>query len=386
VGAATVLAIVGIIGLAAGMFRGSFSASIPVTVLSQRAGLVMNPDAKVKMIGVQVGKVSSIEALPDGRAAIHLAIDPAQLHVIPSNVLVDIAAPTIFGAKSIQFVPPADPSAKPLRAGDVLEADHVTVETDTIFEKLTSKLSRIEPEKLNETLGALAAGLNGRGAKFGQTLTDLNKFLATLEPSLPRLSHDIEATPTVLNAYADAAPHLITTADSATRISQTIVDQQQNLDAFLVSTIGLADIGNDVVGANRQALTDVLHLMVPTTNLTNEYNKGLTCGLAGMIPMVNQPLLPEPGALIDVSFILGVERYRYPLNLPKVAAKGGPQCFDLPDVPPSTPEPFLVTDVGANPAQYGNQGILLNSDGLKQWLFGPIDGPPRNTTQIGQPG
>ncbi len=48
--------------------------------------------------------------------------------------------------------------------------------------------------------------------------------------------------------------------------------------------------------------------------------------------------------------------------------------------------PFVVADIGANPAQYGNQGILLNSDGLKNWLFGPLDGPPRNTAQIGKPG
>ena len=34
----------------------------------------------------------------------------------------------------------------------------------------------------------------------------------------------------------------------------------------------------------------------------------------------------------------------------------------------------MVADIGANPFKYGNQGILLNSDGLKQWLFGPIDG------------
>jgi hypothetical protein len=46
----------------------------------------------------------------------------------------------------------------------------------------------------------------------------------------------------------------------------------------------------------------------------------------------------------------------------------------------------LVTDTNSNPWQYGNQGILLNSDGLKQLLFGPLEGPPRNTAQIGQPG
>ena len=48
--------------------------------------------------------------------------------------------------------------------------------------------------------------------------------------------------------------------------------------------------------------------------------------------------------------------------------------------------PKVIADTGTDPTRYGNQGILLNSDALKQWLFGPIDGPPRNTVQWGQPG
>ena len=85
--------------------------------------------------------------------------------------------------------------------------------------------------------------------------SDLDSFLAKLEPSLPALSHDLADLPVVANAYADAAPDLVKTADNATRISKTIVDEQHNLDALLISAIGLADIGNDVLGANRQALT-----------------------------------------------------------------------------------------------------------------------------------
>ena len=84
----------------------------------------------------------------------------------------------------------------------------------------------------------------------------------------------------MVSAYADAAPDLAKIADNATRISQTIVDEQHNLDAFLISTIGLADIGNDVVGGNRQALTDVLHLLVPTTDLADRYHEALTCASA----------------------------------------------------------------------------------------------------------
>ena len=86
--------------------------------------------------------------------------------------------------------------------------------------------------------------MSGRGEKFGQMLADLDSYLATLEPSLPALSHDLEVAPGVLRAYADASTDFVSIADNAARISDTIVDQQQNLDAALVSVIGLADIGN----------------------------------------------------------------------------------------------------------------------------------------------
>ena len=385
-GLATYIAIAAIVALAVGLYRGSFTPTAPVTVLSPRAGLVMNTNARVTMRGVEVGKVASIEVLPNGQAALHLAMDASQLPLIPANVLVEIAPPTAFGAKYVQLMPPAEPSPQHMHAGQVLDAQHVTVEINTVFEQLTAVLSKIDPVKLNETLGAIAKALNGRGHKLGHALGDLDELLATVDPSLPALSHDLAVAPDVLNAYADAAPDLVKTVDNATRVSQTIVDEQHNLDALLISAIGLADIGNDVVGTNRQALTDVLHLLVPTTDLTNRYNQGLNCALAGMIPLATSPPEAFPGVYVNVSFTFGIERYRYPHDLPKVAATGGPQCQLLPKVPMEAHPPFVVTDVGANPTQYGNQGILLNSDALKQWLYGPIDGPPRNTAQIGQPG
>ncbi len=391
-GLATIVAIVAVVAVSVALFRGGFGTTVPVTIISQRAGLVMYADAKVKMRGVQVGKVSSIEARPDGQAALHLAMDPSQLKLIPSNVLVNITNNTVFGAKYVQLVAPAKPSSEPLKAGQVLDAKNVTVEVNTVFEQLTSLLSKIKPEKLNETLGAIATALDGRGEKIGQAFTDLNEFLAKSEPGLPGLRHDLAVAPGVLNTYADAAPDLLNAASNATRISQTIVEEQQNLDAFLVSAIGLADIGNDVIGSNRQALTDVLHLLVPTTDLTNEYNPALTCALGGMMMLANSPPLPRAGVYVSVSFLLGTERYRYPTNLPKVAAtaNGDAQFLcdsqRLPKVPVDWQPPYLVEDIGANPAQYGNPGIMLNSDGLKQLLFGPIDGPPRNTAQIGMPG
>jgi virulence factor Mce-like protein len=385
-GLATVVAIAAIVALAVGLFQDSFTKTVPVTVISQRAGLVMYPDAKVKLNGAQVGKVSSIDLLPDGRAALHLALNPARVNDIPANVSADITSSTVFGSKFVELNPPPDASAKNIQAGQVIDGKHVTVEINTVFQQLVSVLSQIEPAKLNQTLGAIAKSLDGRGDKFGHTLVDLDAALAKLNPSLDTLNHELAIAPQVFDAYGDVSDDLLSTVKNAAKLSDTIVDQDQNLDTLLVSAIGLADVGTEVLTENKDPLANVVHLLVPTTDLLNKYNAALNCGIGGLVPLATGPGLPLPGAVLLQSFFLGRERYRYPANLPKVAATGGPQCTDMPKVPFETSPPFVVADIGANPAQYGNQGILLNSDGLKQALFGPLDGPPRNTAQIGQPG
>jgi len=232
----------------------------------------------------------------------------------------------------------------------------------------------------------MSQAVGGRGEKMGQALSDLDALVAKLEPSLPNLERDITLIAPVAGAYGDAAADLIGIMNNTIRVGNSIVDEQHNLDAFLVSMTGLADTGNDVVGGNREALTTVLDLLLPTTDLLSRYHEALNCALGGMLPLLHAPELPNPGVAVSVTFGLGIDRYRYPSNLPKVAASGGPQCMGLPVIPRGSKAPYLVTDTNSNPWQYGNQGIVLNSDGLKQLLFGPIEGPPRNTAQIGQPG
>ncbi len=244
-------------------------------------------------------------------------MNPDQLKLIPSNVLVDIASTTVFGAKFVEMRAPADPEPTRLSAGQVIENRHVTVEVNTVFQQLVNVLDKIDPAKLNETLGAISSAFNGRGEQFGKTLVDFNALLAELEPSLPNLSRDMEALAPTLTAYADATPDLLSTIQSTTSVSNSIVDQQQNLDAFLVSSIGLADLGNEVVGGNQQALTDVCTCWCRQRNCSTSTASRSGCGVGGLIPFAKSP--PQySGILVNAGLTLGVERYRYPGDLPKV--------------------------------------------------------------------
>lgn len=389
VGLVTVATIAALVWLPIALFRGGFTRTVPVTVLSQRAGLVMYPDAKVKLRGVQVGKVGSIEPLADGTAVLRLEMQPDQLRLIPANVTARIASTTVFGAKSVELVVPPDPEGTRLHAGQVLAGEHVTVEINTVFQQLVRVLDKIDPKKLNETLSAVSTAFNGRGHKIGQALTDFDKLLAEMEPSLNTLEHEAATMPPVFRSYADAAPDLTAALNATTTMSESIVTERESLDTFLLSAIGLADTGNEVLGDNRQVLTDLTHVLEPTAALLDKYHEELGCSIGGLVPFANSPPFDVPGIIITASFTLAKERYRYPDHLPKVAARSDRSyCTELglPDVPPEYRVPALIADTGANPYEYGNQGILLNSDGLKQALFGPIGGPPRNSAQVGMPG
>ena len=236
---------------------------------------------------------------------------------------------TVFGAKSVEFTSPPNPSATPLRAGQVLDSEHVTVEVNTIFEQLNSVLSHIDPAKLNETLGAMSTAFGGRGEAFGR-IADRLQLVSRPRSNraCPQLSHDLQTLPDVATAYADAAPDLMSASSRTPPGSARRWSTSSPISTgFWCRRIGLADIGNDVIGSNREPLTNLMHLLVPTTDLTNEYHEALNCSLTGMLQLRAQ----ATRARFRVSTTwrrsrLGIERYRYPQDLPKVAATGGPQC------------------------------------------------------------
>ncbi|WP_156669516.1 MlaD family protein, partial [Mycobacterium sp. E3339] len=87
-----------IIALTAGAFSGKFQESIPLTLVSDRAGLVMEQGAKVKLRGVQVGQVASIGT--DVKAAqLQLKMQPGPFKYLPSNLEAEIKSTTAFGSK-----------------------------------------------------------------------------------------------------------------------------------------------------------------------------------------------------------------------------------------------------------------------------------------------
>ena len=309
------------------------------------------PDAKVRLLGVDIGQVASIEQLPNGQAAIHLAVDPAKLRQIPSNTRVDISSPRCSVRNPLTSCRPGVVVAcAAARTSTRRRPRHRRVQHDLPAADL--RAVQDPPGKLNETLRAISTALGGRGHQIGQTFGHLDELLAASSLALPNLSRDIEMAPSVAQLLRRRRPGPAASMQNTTQLSNTVVDQQSQLEELLLSAIGLANTGNDVRRRQHQSAQRRMHLLVPTTDLTNRYSPALIVWAGRACTRCSiAPPLPEAGAVSSSGLQFGRERYRYPSNLPKVAATGGPQC----DRPARTCRsgaipPLVVADVGSQPA------------------------------------
>jgi phospholipid/cholesterol/gamma-HCH transport system substrate-binding protein len=358
-------------------YTAAFASVDTVTVSSPRAGLVMDNGAKVKFRGIQIGKVTDINYAGD-QARLTLAINSDDMHFIPSNATVHIAGNTIFGAKSVEFIPPQSPSSTSLRPDAHVNASMVQLEVNTLFQSLVDLLHKIDPVELNGTLSALSEGLRGHGDDFGALLAGLNTLTQQANPKLAALQEDFRKTGVVTNIYADAAPDLNRVFDNLPTISKTVVDQQKNLNDTLLATIGLSNNAYETLQPAEQDLIDAINRLRAPLKVASDYSPEFGCLFAGIGRGIKEfaPLLGvrKAGLFTSSSFVLGAPAYTFPESLPIVNASGGPNCRGLPDIPTKQTggsfyrAPFLVTDNANIPYEPFTE-LQFDAPSTLQFLF-----------------
>jgi phospholipid/cholesterol/gamma-HCH transport system substrate-binding protein len=374
---ALAVVIVGFTVLAYLGYTAAFTSTDSVTVTSPRAGLVMDRDAKVKYRGIQIGKVKDIRYAND-QAQLKLAIDSSQLRYIPSNAVVHIASTTIFGAKSVEFIPPAKPSGTNLRPGAHVQASAVQVEANTLFQNLVDLLHKIDPIHLNATLSAIAEGLRGHGDDLGATMAGLNQYLSKLNPKLPAVQSDIQQAGQVATIYGDAGPDLATVIDNVPAINNTIIDEKENLNAALLAAIGVANNGYETLAPAENDLIAAIQRLRAPLKVLGDYSPEYGCLIQGIKRLADRTSRVlgglKPGAMVNSSFILGVPTYTYPESLPIVNASGGPNCRGLPNLPSKQfggswfKSPFLVSDNAYIPYEPFTE-VQVDAPSTLQFLF-----------------
>jgi len=293
-GVAFLLVLALLVWLSVALYQKKFTQVAMVTLYTSSAGNEMHPGAQVMVRGVQVGEVRQITADGNG-ARLELAIDPAQLPLLPANVSAQMLPTTLFGERYVALILPSKPSPARLTSGGVIQQDRSadSIELDDVLGNLLPMLAATQPDKLSLTLTAIAQGLQGRGHTLGQALVTLNSYLEKLNPQLPQIDTDITKLAALARTYNKASPAIVQALDDFGVTGRTLANQRVNFDALLANLTTSSDDLTAFLDANSANAITLSADSLPTLHILARYSPEFPCvlqQLADFVPAMNKAL------------------------------------------------------------------------------------------------
>jgi virulence factor Mce-like protein len=343
------------------IYHKDFTPITQVRLDTDHVGNQMRAGADVKIRGMVVGEVRSIDVVGD-HAALELALQPDKIAVIPVNVSARLLPKTLFGERYVALQIPEKPAPGHIAAGDVIGQDRssTAIELEKVLGDVMPLLQAVQPQKLSSTLSAVATALDGRGTQLGQTLARLSDYLGGLNPSLPDLKADITGLANVSGIYDKAAPDLLQALADLTTTSKTLVDKQQGL-AELFSTVTIASIDlTNFLAVNKDNLIRLTTAVQPTLDVLAKYAPEYPCLLKQLADSVPTAELafgkgtahPEVSR-VTIEFTASRGKYLPGVDEPKYEDKRGPRCYPqvpTPGVWPQYPPDGAIKDGSTKPA------------------------------------
>ena len=209
---------------------------------STATGLYEGDD--VKVLGVRVGTVTSVEAQGD-RAEVVMKVDPDE--PIPADAKAAIVAPSIVSGRFVQLAP-AWKGGPTLKDGAVIALGRtaVPVSFDEVKSELVDLSTALGPDGQRDGEGG-----SGKGA--------LNDAITTLEGNLgegnaTRLRSSLSSMQDAARSLSDSKGNLFETIRNLDTFTRTLVTNDAEVKGF---TTGLADF-SDVLSDNRTQLATVV--------------------------------------------------------------------------------------------------------------------------------
>ncbi|NYI87826.1 virulence factor Mce-like protein [Amycolatopsis endophytica] len=356
--------------LSIAMYNKAFTKTVDVKLQAGEVGNQLLVQSDVKVRGLIVGSVKSIEADAEG-ATLTLALDPESAKMIPANVSARFLPKTLFGERYVSLEIPRQPADATLTAGDVIPEDRTqnAIQLSEALDNLLPVLQAVQPEKLSSTLTAISTALQGRGETLGQTLSELGTYFGDLNPHLPQLQENLRELAKFSGNLDEAAPDLVQTLDNLSTTTKTVFDEQQNLQALYGNVTAASQTLESFVRANASNLISFAANSRPTAELLAKYAPEYPClfgSMAELVPFVDEALgkgTDQPGLHATIEIVTSRGPYEPGRDEPRFDDKRGPRCYNVKDFPqpfPQYPPEGPIQD-GAQPTP----GSRSASDGLQ---------------------
>ncbi|MEO9324530.1 MCE family protein [Nocardioides sp. C4-1] len=325
--------LVGGVWLTYAIFTKKFTDYDEVTLETSTIGLQLPKRADIKVRGVIVGEVLDYRPTDKG-AEIDLGIYPDKIDQIPANVTGSIVPKTLFGEKYVSLVVPDDPQGT-LQADDVITKTKVPTEVEAVLSDLYPLLQAVQPEKISETLTALATALEGRGDRLGDNLETLDAYLKRLNPRIPELVEDLRLTSEVSDVYNEILPEVGEVLENTVLTTTTLEDREAKLQQLFTDVGDFSDTTRTFLADNEEELVRLADLGARQLRVLARYSPEFPCLTQGLVNAGKLQAEAFRGFKLHI-VLETLPRQPRPYDtgdLPRIAVDRGPTCINLPNPP-----------------------------------------------------
>lgn len=327
--------IIGLVLLTVALYNKTFKDVVMVTLKADRIGNQLQAPADVKLRGLIVGEVRSVES--DGDVAnLELALDPDEVDLIPKGVEAQLLPKTLFGEKFVSLVIPEGATDENISEGDIIPQDRSETarETETAINNLLPLLQTLKPQEVSTTLNALSTALRGRGNQLGENLELVDKYLEGINPEIPALGENFRGLADFADTLEAARPDLIQVLDNSSFLARSLVDTEPDLSSFLTSTTTSTGELDRLLRDNEQRLIVLARDSKLPLQLFQKYSPEFPClaqGLAESDGFISDSFGGlQPGLHITLEVTKDQGGYTPNQDETQFLDKRGPDCFGLP--------------------------------------------------------
>lgn len=373
-------------GLMLALSQGAFEDKFEATALVADVGDGLPIGSDVKLRGVLIGRVASVDSIPgQAQHTVRLDLKPQHAPGIPASVQARIIPTNIFGAPSVDLVPDAGDTRR-LAEGATIPADvsAETVKMQTAIDKLHDVLKAVQPAKLNAALHNISRALQGQGAQIGDTIARLDSYLTALNPHAGTFGANLVALGDALEGLQKSAPALLDTVDSLVTTTKTIVEKEDQFVAALTAGARTSDAWDGFLDKHGGNIVKVMRTTRPITGTMARQHNLITVSfkkLGNAVDALSEAFDKETGYLTMNLALTATPFDMYTAqDCPRYGSHAGPNCggpmpagsgtqqttrsAPPPDstLPPATPQDNQLLD-----------GLLGGTAGdLGELLLGPL--------------
>jgi phospholipid/cholesterol/gamma-HCH transport system substrate-binding protein len=232
------------------------------------------PGDEVRILGVPVGKIDTIEPQPTG-AKITFWFDGK--YKVPADAKAVVLSPSLVAVRAIQLTP-AWTSGPTMSDDAVVPRDRtaVPVEFDDLrqqLEKLTDTLQPTQPggvSTLGQFINTAADNLRGQGPDIRDALIKLSQAFSALGDHSPDLVSTISNLSTLVTALQSSKDLLVSLNQNLASTTGLLTNSPDEVTHALTDVNSVVDDVHTFVADNRETLGTTTDRLASVTNALNE--------------------------------------------------------------------------------------------------------------------